>query len=404
VPTDSLSDRRLRVLFFAEGYTDIRFVVGLSEICELTLAVPTLAFEGSGLDRRVAESGAKLTVHKIPGGRLGFQVRSLGYLLRSLRGFDVVLAQEVTRGALNANVAGRLLGVPVLNTLMVAPVEYFRCRWERGLIPWWKYRLGDAVIRWLMRTNGRLATGWLALGPYLSEVARRCCPSVRNTHYYGVDVRYFRPTDSCDRRAARTDLGLPAAGLLVLLASRISHEKDPETALRAVARIRSQGVDAVAVNLGGGYRDFVALARRLKLPDAEAWVIGRPAAHPMRELARYYQAADVLVQASLAEGLGLSPLEALACGVPVVATAVGGMASTLPGYARLFPRGDDKAAAEHLAWVATHPEEARAQALQGREFVAREWSRDRAFADLDASLRCVSSRKGKRPRPQTLPS
>jgi glycosyltransferase involved in cell wall biosynthesis len=321
----------------------------------------------------------------------------LAYLLRWARAFDVILAQEVTRGALNANLAGRLRGVPVLNTMMVAPVEYFRCRRERGLIAWWKYRIGDAAIRGLMLTNGQLAAGWLALGPYLCGVARRCCPRVRNTHYYGVDIEYFRPADPAERRAARAALGLPATGLLVLVASRVSHEKDPETALRAVARVRGWGLDAVALNLGGGYREFVGLAGRLGLADPESWVFGRPAAHPMQELARYYQAADVLLQASLAEGLGLSPLEALACGVPVVATAVGGMADVLPGYARLIPRGDDRAAAEQLAWVAAHPAEARAQALLGREFVCREWDRDLAFTELQAALESAARWDGSSP-------
>lgn len=380
----------LKVLFLVEGFTDIRYVVGLSQICNLTMAVPVRTYESSGLKQRVADCGAPVTVHEIPGGRLGFQARSLAYLLREACKFDVILAQEVTRGALNANLAGRLLGVPALNTLMVAPVEYFRCRRERWLIPWWKYRLGDAVIRGLMRANGRLAAGWLVLGPYLCRVAQRCCPRVRNTHYYGVDIDYFRPADPAARREARAALRLPAAAFLVLVASRVSHEKDPETVLRAVTRVRGQGLDAVVVNLGGGYREFVALARRLGLADAEAWVLGRPAAHPMWELAQFYQAADVLVQASLAEGLGLSPLEALACGVPVVATAVGGMADVLPGYARLIPRRDDVAAAEQLAWIAAHPDEARAQALRGREFVAREWNRDLAFADLRAALAAVA--------------
>ena len=178
----------LRVLYFVEGFADIRFVVGLSQICDLTMAVPTRTYEASGLKQRVADCGAVLAVHEIPGGRLQFQARSLGFLLRKAARFDVILAQEVTRGALNANVVGRILGIPVLSTLAGAPVESFRCRRERGLISWWKYRLGDAAIRGLMRANGRLATGWLTGGPYLYRVAKRYCPRVTNFHYYGVNV------------------------------------------------------------------------------------------------------------------------------------------------------------------------------------------------------------------------
>jgi glycosyltransferase involved in cell wall biosynthesis len=384
--TSASNNAPLQVLFLVEGFTDIRYVDGLARICDLAMAIPVRTYESSGLKQRLADCGSPVAVHEIPGGRLGFQARSLAYLMREIRQFDVVLAQEVTRGALSANLAGRMRGVPVLNTLMVAPVDYFRCRREWGRIAWWKYRLGDATIRALMRINARLATCWLALGPYLCRVARQYCPHVQQTHYYGVDTDYFHPVDPGARRAARDALGLPDEAFLVLVSSRVSHEKDPETALRAVSRVRAQGLNAVAINLGGGYREFVALGHELGLANAESWVLGRPAAHPMRELARYYQAADVVVQSSLEEGLGLSPLEALACGIPVVASEVGGMAVVLPEFARLFPRRDDAVAAEQLAWVAANPSEARAQALLGRDFVAREWNCHLAFSGLRDAL------------------
>jgi glycosyltransferase involved in cell wall biosynthesis len=370
------ADRPLRVLFFVEGFTDIRFVVGLAEVCELTLVVPS----------------AQLTVHEIPGGRLGFQVRSFAFLLRNITRFDIVLAQEVTRGAWNANVAGRLLGVPVVDTLALPPLEYYRCRWERRTISPWKYRLGEAVIRILMTANGRLATGWVALGPYLRTVAQRHTRRVGSWAYYGVDTAYFRPAQPEERQALRRARDLPSDAFVILLASRVSHEKDPETALTAVSIARGKGLNAVLLNLGGGYAEFLALAEAMGLPKADEWVIGRPAAHPMTELADYYRSVDLVVQSSLEEGLGLSPLEALACGTPVVATAVGGMAAQLPGRARLAPRRDPEAMAQEILWVAANPSEARAGALQTRDsYVVPVWNRTKAFHDLEATLRAVAA-------------
>ena len=110
----------------------------------------------------------------------------------------------------------------------------------------------------------------------------------------------------------------------------------------------------------------------------------------MHELAGYYQASNCLSQASLAEGLGLSPLEALACGVPAVCTAVGGL-NHLKGYARLTPRRDAEAMAHQLLWVAAHRDEARAQALEGRAYVLSEWSREKAFNDLAAVFEKIVS-------------
>ena len=89
-----------RVLFFVEGYTDIRFVVGLSEVCDLTMAVPARAYEESGLKARVAASGARLQVHEIAGGRASFQLRSFAYLWNAVRDFDLVFSQEMLRGSL----------------------------------------------------------------------------------------------------------------------------------------------------------------------------------------------------------------------------------------------------------------------------------------------------------------
>ena len=382
--------RRLKVLFFVEGFTDIRFVVGLSEVFDLTLAVAARPYAEGGLKARVSESGISVAVHEIPGGRFAFQLASLRRLLQLAPGFDVILAQEVLRGALSANLAGRWRGVPVVTFTALPPLEYFRCRRERRQIGLAKAVAGELAIRSLMRLNGLLATRCVALGEYLRGVASRYCPRCDVGLYYGVDTDAFRPADAAERAELRRRLDLPAGRFVVVLSSRISHEKDPETVLAAAGLARSRGLDLFVLNLGGGHQEFMALARAMALPEVDEWVAARPAVHPMHGLADYYRAADALAQASLAEGLGLAPLEALACGVPVVATAVGGMALTLAGRGRLTPRRDPQAMAEQLLWIAAHPAEARAQALAGREYVVREWNRAKAFADLEAVLQRVA--------------
>ena len=96
----------------------------------------------------------------------------------------------------------------------------------------------------------------------------------------------------------------------------------------------------------------------------------------MKELADYFRAADAVALASLAEGAAYSTLEALACETPVVATAVGGMAVQLRGYASLTPRRDARAMADALVAIAGNPEAARAQARTGRRRVPRVESRE----------------------------
>ncbi len=381
---------RLKVLYSVEGFTDIRFVAGLSEIADLTLLVAQRPYVASGLRDRVAAAGLRLRVVEVPGGRLSYQAVSLEPLWRLVPEADVVLAQEMLRGALNANLVGALRRVPVVTCLGTSPVEYFRCRRERGRIGPLTAWAGEAVIRTLLVVNGRLATRCLGMGSYLRDVAAAYSPRAGLCRYYGVDTGTFRPAEAAERAEIRRRHELPEEQFLVFLSSRISHEKDPETVLRATALARRRGLDAVLLNLGGGHPECAALARTMGLEHADRWVIARPAAHPMTEVADYFRAADAMALASLAEGAAFSTLEALACGTPVVATAVGGMARELPGYARLVPRRDAEAMAEQLLWVAAHPEEAREEALRGRAHVSREWSREKAFAELVAILEEVA--------------
>ena len=292
-------------------------------------------------------------MHEIAGGRAAFQLGSLAYLWRAVPTSSGA-SQEMLRGSLNATVVGALRGVPVVTTMALPPVEYSRCRRERGQIVRFSAWAGEAVIRTLMTVNGRLATRCLALGPYLrhraSLTARR--PSLATTTALTSRHSVLQAPRSEPRFAEGSNLPLNA--FLIVLASRISHEKDPKTVLHAVAAARARGLNAVLLNLSGGYEEFLALAHSLGLADSASWVLARPAVHPMTELADYMRAADALVQGSLEEGLGLSPLEALACEVPVVATKVGGMAAHLGDYATLTPRRDAGAMADALVNTLPH--------------------------------------------------
>jgi glycosyltransferase involved in cell wall biosynthesis len=377
----------MKVLYFCEGYTDIRFVVGLSEICDLTMAIPARHLHESGLADRLAESGARVHVETLEGGRLAFQWRSMLYLLRRLRSFDVVLSQEMGRGSLNATAAGKALGVPVVLYLGTSPVEYFHCRRIRGQVGPVRAWAAETFLAAAMKVTGALSAAVVTTGPYLGAMAARLASRVVEGYYCGIDTSLFKPVSGDERARIRERLQFPPGKFVILFPSRVSHEKDPETVLKAAAMARERGLDAVVMNLGGGFQEFIACARRLGLRDCDEWAIGRPAVHPMKNLCEYMQAADVTVQASLAEGGGMSPLEALACGTPVVATRVGGMAETLPGIAQLIAPGDATAMADAFAWVNQNTEAARRQALRGREYVETTWSRDRAFASIAAALK-----------------
>lgn len=146
----------------------------------------------------------------------------------------------------------------------------------------------------------------------------------------------------------------PAETPLFVVAGRLSPEKGVETLIDALARLRAGGIGARVRLVGDGpsRRAVAALARTLGVEDAveiTGWV--RHA-----EVEGHLAAAWAVVAPSLwAEPLGLSAVEAIVRGIPVVASAVGGYAETVePGLTGLlFPNGDAAALASILADVAS---------------------------------------------------
>lgn len=141
----------------------------------------------------------------------------------------------------------------------------------------------------------------------------------------GVDTDHFRPLS---RAAARRRLSLPADGPLVLYVGRIEPLKGIDILLRAAAEM--EGRFSLLV-VGGDSKD----ARRKAELERLAQEIGITErvffqdAVSHERLPLYYNAADICVVPSYYESFGLVALEAMACGVPVVASRVGGLLETV---------------------------------------------------------------------------
>jgi glycosyltransferase involved in cell wall biosynthesis len=138
----------------------------------------------------------------------------------------------------------------------------------------------------------------------------------------GVDLARFEPADERARARARAGLGLPSLGYLVGSAGRLTPQKGFDVLLRACARMQGAWVLAVAGE-GEDLPGLRALAAELGIEDRVRW-LGR-----VPRMEEFYAALDVFALASRWEGLPLTLLEALAAGVPAVATAVDGTVEVL---------------------------------------------------------------------------
>ncbi|HET9071442.1 MAG TPA: glycosyltransferase [Acidimicrobiales bacterium] len=190
----------------------------------------------------------------------------------------------------------------------------------------------------------------------------------------GVDHAYFGPGD---RVQARRAIGMPGEDPLVLFVGRIQPLKGLRVVVEALAGLQRAGgrpARATLVVVGGpsGPEGPAELARiearvaELGLGDRTRFVAPQP--HEM--LATYLRASDVCVVPSRSESFGLVALEAAACGVPVLASAVGGLVTLVEdgrtGY--LLDPHDPRRWAAGLVELLARP--AHAEAL-GRAGAAR---------------------------------
>ena len=142
--------------------------------------------------------------------------------------------------------------------------------------------------------------------------------------HHGIDTARFRPAQ--DKPALRRELGLPENALLVGCFGRIRHQKGNDLFVETMLRLMESRPGVHAVMMGGvtaKHRAFArSLAQRVEdcrlasrfliLPEIKHW-----------EIEPWYRALDLYIAPQRWEGFGLTPLEAMGCGVPVVATRVG---------------------------------------------------------------------------------
>jgi glycosyltransferase involved in cell wall biosynthesis len=270
----------------------------------------------------------------------GVQVEELGKLRKG--GFDrkiVPLLRSLIRRARidlvhahmhHANLYGRLAafreGVPAVISVHNT---YVRSKIHRRILN-----------RWLARRTSAILAGSEAIR---DDIARYdgVPPGKIRVVPYGVDVEQFYGPSS--RGEAREKLGLPKERFIVGTVGRLEEQKGQKYLIEAVGRLRRERKEMTLAIIGSGREEnrLREQAMRESVGDAVLFLGTR------RDLPELFRAMDVFAFPSLWEGFPIALLSAMAAGLPVVVTPVGGVPEVVKDGVNgwVVPAGDPAALA-----------------------------------------------------------
>ncbi len=259
---------------------------------------------------------------------------------------------------------------------------------RRNVLVSGKHNDEQVLLRpWVSRVHGvlgNLPRVTIALsdhvGRFIAEHGRVRSDRIRRV-YYGIDPGPFEEASRLDpdeRAAGRAELGFGSDDVLFVCVARFAPQKAHDVLLRALRAAREEVPEARLLLVGDdpfgdGRVRAEALARELGLGDVVCFAGIR------RDVPRLLALSDVFVMSSLWEGLGLVFLEAMATGLPVLATRVSAVPEVIQDgrTGRLAAPGDAASLAAGIVALATDPEARRELGRAGHARVIEEFGIDR---------------------------
>ena len=204
----------------------------------------------------------------------------------------------------------------------------------------------------------------------LPPVRKRCLviPNAVSVEELHGDASGEKSGAAPDERDIRRELGIPADALVAGVVGRLSPEKGHAVFLRALAQARMREPRLHGLIVGQG-PERETLEKELSRLDLSGRCVF--AGH-VRPLAPYYNAMDMLVLPSFSEGMPNAALEGMAMGLPLAASAVGGVPEVVRHgeTGLLLPPGDVLALADALLRLAGDAQERARLGQAGREYMA----------------------------------
>ena len=201
---------------------------------------------------------------------------------------------------------------------------------------------------------------------------------------HGIDTEKFAPAP--DRAALRARLGLPD-GRLIGCYGRIRRQKGTDVFVNALIELARRDPQVIGILMGRATEKHQGFERDLRARVAEAGLGGRILFRPevtVDEMPAWYQALDLFVAPQRWEGFGLTPLEAMACAVPVVATRVGAFEELVKDgeTGRLITPGKVDEMVEAMAGIVSDPAQLRLMGKAARSDMLARFRLEREAGEI----------------------
>lgn len=285
---------------------------------------------------------------------------------------QIVHTHTAKAGALG-RVAALLAGVPVR-------VHTFHGHVFHGYFGRWRTAFFVAIERLLARITTRV----VAISPrQAQEISRylRLAPERITIVPLGLDLAHFVTADVAGARRRFREQVTAGDRVVVTMVGRLTAIKNHALALRALAQALVRAPDLLLVLVGGGEEESAlrALADNLGVAEQVRF------AGWWDDLDAVYYGSDVVALSSTNEGTPVCLIEALACGRPVIATDVGGVADVLANgqFGVIVPAADVAAFAAALVRLAD-PSARSTIGLGGRDHALRQYDSGRLVHDVEA--------------------
>jgi glycosyltransferase involved in cell wall biosynthesis len=267
---------------------------------------------------------ADALVDDVPVHRLGIDVDRLGSRIaagvtltstfaRIAGQVDLVHIHGFSRKNVPIAVLARLFRKRLILSLHTAGQDDPRSVQARGALAWWAYRGADL---------------FMSVSPQLSQQFRESSLAARTLEDVpnGVDTTRFHPATSDERTSLRRELGLADDASIVLFVGFFSRDKRPDLLFEAWRRVASRVREPVVLVCVGAtaspyFEVDPELAVRMRA-EAQRDGLGDRLilVEPTNTIDKYFRAADIYALPSAREAMPMALLEAMACGLPCVAT------------------------------------------------------------------------------------